>query len=961
MDKLGSCLHNPRLVQLVLMVLVGLSIACTSLSVLTPLGQSASIERSLTPITDDPDGVSRPQMMGTEAYDLPALSKTALPVATSNIYYVSRTGSNGDGQSWATAWNELDQIDWSVVQPGDTIQIDGGGTECSFPFEITGTLNTPPDPSCGMIYESTLTIAQSGSASAPITVSLSNESGRNGTVRIFGGRSNLLPYCAQPNYIYQTDGVRTIGIDFHENASHIIIDGSKWRGIVVYGHNAHGIRLYKEYCVADAPVPTDITIRNVEIFDNGYARETNGLWYADGNGVDLAGTNVTFERVIIHDNGQDEFQSAGGIQDITVKRSWLYNSRPLPGFPGEAWNGPCTHSDGIQIFGGGDQYGLTVQDSIVGPGFRQALQLGSVGECTTGMIHDVTILNTLIVGHHGSENHAGLHTSTQFVTPPYHYVLDRVTSVRDVGNDAWNTRVAGSGHVVRNSVFVGGVALWVDGGPAVSNNYWWQLRDASGIGAEADPMFADSDFAGVGEGFADFDFTITNPALPQGIGTSMTSVARLLGDVTPPTAWISDLPAQSECSNVQLSWDGSDPAPGTGVKSFDVQVSDNGGAWTNWLLETAARNGVYAGGAYSHTLGFQVLARDREGNVGSYSAARYTSIIDTISPHVARMSTLPQFQTPPFEINWTGADACSSVTFDVEYRVGASPTWTRWLTATSDTHAIFNPESPQYGQLYNFRVRVRDEAGNSTESDPVSTRLAEYTLSGNIVNVRHEPVIWAQVTVTDGIAADSYFGRYIAYLAHDGDYDLQVARNGFGTLPPMHVLSVTHSLDRLDFVLPPYDDAIDNGDFEMTDWGSWLPGGTVMPAIVSGGHTGDRAARLGGIGGPSWLLQGLSVPEELANATLSFLVRLDNAAAGSSALTVKLAGMPISYTQVVTTADWTHVWLPIGASVGQAITLTFTVSNNPAVRLDEVSLGSAINGGSQVHLPVVFQVGMSSE
>ena len=43
-------------------------------------------------------------------------------------YYVSKLGSNLDGESWASAWNELDQINWQMVQPGDAILIDGGDT-----------------------------------------------------------------------------------------------------------------------------------------------------------------------------------------------------------------------------------------------------------------------------------------------------------------------------------------------------------------------------------------------------------------------------------------------------------------------------------------------------------------------------------------------------------------------------------------------------------------------------------------------------------------------------------------------------------------------------------------------------------------------------------------------------------------------------------------------------------------
>lgn len=902
--------------------------------------------RGLTSVTDDSAGVPPPQGPGYDigAYELPVLRNTALPAAAGTTYYVSRTGSNGDGRSWATAWNELDQIDWGVIQPGDTILIDGGPVACKYSVTVTNSTNTPLPAGCGMEYSTTLRIGASGTVDAPITFKLADEPGRNGTARIFGGRATPLPYCRQspytPNQPGSGDGIYTRG------RSHIVLDGSHWSGIMIYGWT-HGMHL-----------STDgdnhhVTLRNAEMFDNG-------SWSAgeapNQPAITGSGSALLFERLILHDNGQDQFQTGyeKPVNDAVFRRSWFYNQRPHPTVRDEPFN-HCTHSDGIQFFGDLTHQNITIEDSILGPGLMQGVILGD-----TGQINYVTVRNSLFVGYHGDDDNAGV-LLQDTLTQHYGYVFDHVTVVRDVGATYWSIYARGSGYQVYDSLFVGGREVRIGSGIR-TGNFCWDISDYSGVcNQRADPRFVDPDYAGVGEGFADFDFTITNPALPQGTGTTITSVGLLLGDATPPTAWISDLPSQSECSNVRLSWDGSDPAPGTSVKSFDVQVSENGGAWSNWLLETPARNDVYAGGAHGGILGFRVRARDQAGNVGSYSAGRYTSIIDTIPPYEARMSALPQAQKPPFGVYWRGADACSPVTFDVEYRVGTSPTWIRWLTASSDTHAVFNPASPQYGQPYYFRVRVRDEAGNSTESDPVSTILAKYTLSGEIVTIRHEPVIWAQVTVTDAVAAESYFGHYIAYLVKEGDYDLLAARYGFGTLPPMHLTSVATSLSGLDFELPPHDDVIGNGGFEMAGWGSWLPGGTVMPAVVSGGHTGDRAARLGGIGGPSWLRLDLSAPGDLVDPTLSFLVRLDDAAAGASTLTVELAGTPISHTQVVSTADWTHVWLPIDAAVGQPMTLTFTVSGNPAVRLDEVSLGSAIKGGSQVQLPVILRAGTSSE
>ena len=41
--------------------------------------------------------------------------------AAATNWYVSKKGNNSDGRSWATAWNKLDRINWSVVQSGDTI------------------------------------------------------------------------------------------------------------------------------------------------------------------------------------------------------------------------------------------------------------------------------------------------------------------------------------------------------------------------------------------------------------------------------------------------------------------------------------------------------------------------------------------------------------------------------------------------------------------------------------------------------------------------------------------------------------------------------------------------------------------------------------------------------------------------------------------------------------------------
>ena len=68
-----------------------------------------------------------------------AIQFTRPTQAAGSTYYVSRSGNNADGRSWSAAWNELDQINWSVVQPGDTIFVDGGSSQMVYATTLAPT------------------------------------------------------------------------------------------------------------------------------------------------------------------------------------------------------------------------------------------------------------------------------------------------------------------------------------------------------------------------------------------------------------------------------------------------------------------------------------------------------------------------------------------------------------------------------------------------------------------------------------------------------------------------------------------------------------------------------------------------------------------------------------------------------------------------------------------------------
>lgn len=393
------------------------------------------------------------------------------------FFYISRSGNNTDGKSWDTAWNELDQIQWEEVKPGDTIVIAGGE------------------------YHTPLDVKKSGMPGLPITITT------NGEQVVLDGQRPALPYCGQTNYT-PVPGEDAIDL---ENHSHIVIDGRDWSGIVIRNH-LRGIRMRE--------TAGDIVVRNVEIHDNGYSRDLgSGVVAPDGPGVRLGGSDILFERVIIHDNGQDAFQAGWGVWNFTLRNSWLYNSREHAVERGKAFN-YCTHTDGIQIYDGGVQGPVVIEDSIIGPSFTQGVIIGSLAT-----VDDVVIRNTLFVGN----DNAGIIISDDGRSS--NWTLQNLTIVQDAADDrCWSVKLNGDGHRVSDSIFWGGPwGIGIFSWSEASGNFNWLTPDEYDVAVEIDPMFVDNDYSLVqGEGFADFDFTIQNPAIPPGVGASITAVTELL-------------------------------------------------------------------------------------------------------------------------------------------------------------------------------------------------------------------------------------------------------------------------------------------------------------------------------------------------------------------------------------------------------------------------------------------------
>jgi hypothetical protein len=568
------------------------------------------------------------------------LTSAAFP-ASGAIYYVSKTGNNANGTSWATAWNELDQINWSVIQPGDTILIDGGSSQ--------------------MVYASTLTVGKSGGPGAPITIRMASDAGRNGKVVIFGGRSTPLPDCRTPNYTLMP--ARNKGIDMG-GSSWIVIEGTKWSGITVYGHNQYGIALSSS--------SGNDTFRNVEIYDNGRAwfNTAANAWDPDLPGVNLSGSNNTFEQVIIHDNGQDAFQSGGGVSNVTIRRSWLYNGRAHAAYPAgdTPWN-YCRHSDGIQIYSGGAQSGVTIDQSIFGPGFLQGTLLGqaTAAQGQYAQINNLTVSNSLFIKGSNANIMGYASTNSQ------NWKIDQVTSY-GAGNHA--IFIDGTNHTISNNIIYEGRNSITASNVTYSGNCQYQLASGTFNGITADPQWVAPPVGNPAtlQSLIKADYGVKSSSPCAGKGSSITSVAQLLGQSSVPQ------PPAPQPTQVP-------PAPSPTAVPQPTQVSPTPSQVFTWEPEAGAISTPFT--ASNGSISQSVETTDPA--QGGRAACRFS--IPTPGNYIVKaLISAPDSASNSIFINIDGEPSAPTMVWDVAITSGFQEQAASWRGTGTPTANQFAPK-----------------------------------------------------------------------------------------------------------------------------------------------------------------------------------------------------------------------------------------------------------------------------
>jgi RHS repeat-associated protein len=206
-------------------------------------------------------------------------------------------------------------------------------------------------------------------------------------------------------------------------------------------------------------------------------------------------------------------------------------------------------------------------------------------------------------------------------------------------------------------------------------------------------------------------------------------------DAGPPTSHVAALPAQSP-TTFTVRWSGQDDAGGSGIASYDVFVSDNGGPFVPFVQSTTQTSATFTG-QKGHTYGFYSVATDNVGHVQPTPAgAQATTLVPTLTPTTTQVtsdhasgSVVGQAVTFTASVK-ASATGTGSPTGSVQFQIDAS-NFGSPVKLSGGTAAIA-VSSLAAGSHRVTAVYTSDSGafGNSQTSSPFSQAVAPATPTG---------------------------------------------------------------------------------------------------------------------------------------------------------------------------------------------------------------------------------------
>ncbi len=248
-------------------------------------------------------------------------------------------------------------------------------------------------------------------------------------------------------------------------------------------------------------------------------------------------------------------------------------------------------------------------------------------------------------------------------------------------------------------------------------------------------MLYPNDDSGRGDGYITYSIS-TKDDLPT--GTTVGNVADIYFDFndvipTPEVNYTIDSGAPQSCmleaqdkgsgGELLLTWEGADETGGTGVNSWYIYMSENGGNFVLWNSFAAETTSAVFTGRDDTEYGFYIVAVDNVGNVesgkGTVEVTATPTTADVTPPAVVETVRVLVSATQ-VAIIWQGvADAA---TYTIRYAL--TPDFSDAQTISGLTSPIYTIDDvPAEGNIY-VLVSASDVAGNTSEwSSVVSANL----------------------------------------------------------------------------------------------------------------------------------------------------------------------------------------------------------------------------------------------
>ncbi len=266
-----------------------------------------------------------------------------------------------------------------------------------------------------------------------------------------------------------------------------------------------------------------------------------------------------------------------------------------------------------------------------------------------------------------------------------------------------------------------------------------------------------------------------------GTGTLSTS---WLMDTAPPTSTVNALPARGTSLTFAVSVTGSDGgSPPSGVKSYNIYSSTNGGAWTLWTTVPSSSATANFTGQSNTTYAFYSTATDYAGNTQAYKpqiqASTYlpdlTPPATTVNSTTGTNPTTVNTTTGTFTLNLTGSDPGGGVLtyFEVYVSVDSGPytlVGPAIPAGPASSAGTVQATIPYQGltdgakHTYAFYTIGLDSAGN-LQTTPATPNL---TLKETFANATPSQLETTALVVEDG-AVERSFIRYLQVDFNESD------------------------------------------------------------------------------------------------------------------------------------------------------------------------------------------------